>query len=199
MSDTPPNTPEPVVAAELFSRIVELDSVPPTGRNLVFEADEAQKAALAVRFRIEQIHFLKVTGLLKPWRKAGFKLTAQFEAEVLQTCVVTLQTFTQALKGTFTETFLPEAVLEKTSVEIELDAEGIDPPEGFGPERRLDVGQYAAEYFGLKLAPYPRAPGVEFADVIEDSDEKAAENGGNDVGSRPNPFAVLKKLQSDDD
>ncbi|MBL1234751.1 MAG: DUF177 domain-containing protein [Rhodobiaceae bacterium] len=199
MSDTPPNTSEPVVAAELFSRIVELDSVPPTGRNLVFEADEAQKAALAVRFRVDQIHFLKVTGLLKPWRKAGFKLTAQFEAEVLQTCVVTLEPFTQTLKGTFTETFLPEAVLEKTSVEIELDAEGIDPPEGFGPERRLDVGQYAAEYFGLKLAPYPRAPGVEFADVIEDSDEKAAENVSNDVGSRPNPFAILKKLQSDDD
>ncbi|MBV1886464.1 MAG: DUF177 domain-containing protein [Parvibaculaceae bacterium] len=199
MSDTPKETSEPIVVDESFSQIVELDSVPPTGRNLVFEADETQKVALADRFRIDQVHSLKVTGLLKPWRKAGFKLTAQFEAEVSQTCVVTLELFTQAVKGSFTETFLPEAALEKTGVEIELDAEGIDPPEGFGLERRLDVGRYAAEYFGLKLAPYPRAPGVEFADVIEDSDEKAAENGGDDVGSWPNPFAVLKKLQSNDD
>ena len=199
MSDTPPKTSDPVVDEELFSRIVELDSVPPTGRNLVFEADETQKAALADRFRIDQVHSLKVTGLLKPWRKAGFKLTAQFEAEVTQICVVTLEPFSQTLKGSFSETFLPEAALEKTGVEIELDAEGIDPPEGFGSERRLDVGRYAAEYFGLKLALYPRAPGVEFADVIEDSDEKSAENGGNDAASRPNPFAVLKKLQSNDD
>lgn len=199
MSDTPHSPSDPAVGEELFSRIVELDSVPPTGRNMVFEANETQKAALADRFKVDQIHFLKVTGLLKPWRRVGFKLTAQFEAEVLQTCVVTLASFTQSLKGSFSETFLPEDALEKTGVEIELDAEGIDPPEGFGPERRLDVGRYAAEYFGLKLAPYPRAPGVEFTDVIEDSDEKTAENGGNDVGSRPNPFAVLKKLQSGDD
>lgn len=199
MSDTPKETSEPMIVDESFSQIVELDSVPPTGRNLVFEANETQKAALADRFRIDAVHSLKVTGLLKPWRKAGFKLTAQFEAEVSQTCVVTLERFTQAVKGSFTETFLPEAALEKTGVEIELDAEGIDPPEGFGSERRLDVGRYAAEYFGLKLAPYPRAPGVEFTDVIEDSDEKAAENGGDDVGSRPNPFAILKKLQSNDD
>lgn len=199
MADTPQTPLEPAFDDEPFSRIVELDNVPPTGRNMVFEADDLQKAALAERFKVDEIHFLKVTALLKPWRKAGFKLTAQFEAEVTQTCVVTLEPFTAPLKGSFSETFLPEAALEKTGVEIELDAEGIDPPEGFGPERKLDVGRYAAEYFGLKLDPYPHAPGVEFADVIEDSDEKTAEKGEGDVGSRPNPFAVLKKLQSNDD
>jgi len=52
----------------------------------------------------------------------------------------------------------------------------------------IDVGEAVVEELALLIPPYPRVPGAEFNDIIEDAD------GGDD---KPNPFAKLAALKKD--
>jgi hypothetical protein len=51
---------------------------------------------------------------------------------------------------------------------------------------RIDLGAIAAEHLALGLDPYPRAPGAEFADHIEDAARETS------------PFAALGLLKKED-
>ena len=164
-----------------FSRPVVLEQI--GERELVRDIDATGEecAALAKRFGLVSLSRLTATVHLK-WVRGRklLKLTGAFEADVEQSCVVTLEPvqehIAEALDILFERSAKPaesdERTVDVTSVE---DAEPL-------PETELDIGEVVAEELALSLNPYPRKPDATFGE------KEAAER-------TPSPFDVLARLK----
>ena len=180
-----------------FSRPVAIDRLPDSGQHERLEANADERAALARRFDIPEIVSLKAHAKLSRTDKGrGVKLEAEFEADVVQSCVVTLEPVPEHVAESFTIRFLPpERVADWEERHRRMGEEGelVDPDAPDPPEvlvgNVIDVGEAVAEHLALALDPYPRSPGASFAaPPPEDEPEEPA---------RPNPFAVLKGRRND--
>ena len=174
-----------------FSRMVKADAVQRGEVVEVIEADAAEREGLAERFELEAIGRLKATVRLQRTRGGEMiRVAGDLEADVVQTCVVTLESVRNTVKDSFESLFAPPELVPDVDDEMEFDAsmadEDIIEPIVNG---RIDIGELTAQHLSLALDPYPRAPGVELpAAAVEEGDEEVVEE-------RPNPFAALAKLK----
>jgi uncharacterized metal-binding protein YceD (DUF177 family) len=179
---TSPDQPQP----ELSRRLI-LASVPESGESFRIEATEEERRALARRFDLIDLPSLRAEGVLTVTdhgRKA--RLEGELRADVVQSCVVTLDPVPATVEERFVRIYSAEAGGE-ASAAVDIDAE--DPPEPI-VGGAIDVGEVVAETLGLGLDPYPRAPGAELQ-AGEGLGEGAAAAPGN---RRESPFAALKGL-----
>jgi uncharacterized metal-binding protein YceD (DUF177 family) len=163
-----------------FSRPVRLEELSPHARSYEIEAGEAERAALARRFGLESIGRLQAAvGLRSETAGRRVRLTAHFEADVVQSCVVTLDPVPAQLRGDF------EVLYDRTAApagrEVVVDSGDVDvvPLEG----NTIDIGEAVAEELALSLDPYPRAPGarIEGPGPAQDADHR--------------PFEILARLK----
>src|SRR5215470_344336 len=85
-----------------FSRPVRLDELSQHEHSYEIEAGEAERAALARRFGLESIGRLKAAvGLRSEAADRRVRLRGHFEADVVQSCVVTLEPVPAQLAGDF--------------------------------------------------------------------------------------------------
>lgn len=136
-----------------FPRLVRLDSVGSAPRAISISADEAERAALARRFRLVAIDRLEAEAEL---RREGEMLFAQGQVrgEATQSCVATGDLLPTAVDAPFALRFAPAAEPEGDEVELsESDCDTIDYAGG-----AIDLGEAVAEEFALALDPFPRAP-----------------------------------------
>ena len=174
-----------------FSRPVPLDRLNSETIVRSLTASSAECAALAARFKILAVQAL--SGTLRVTRPGGgptLRVEGQVEADVVQTCVITLQPCEQHLAEAFVQRFTlePEEELE----EVFSDPEAEEPAEPLTGES-LDFGEVLAEQLALALDPYPRAAGATFEGAHFGS---AASEGETDAGwESESPFAVLKTLK----
>lgn len=170
-----------------FSHFVRTEDLALGPVEVTFEANEAERAALARRFGVLGLKKLHVRARLTP-EAGGIYLDGGLEAEVTQACVVTLEPVDSTIASGFGVRYMsPDAFaalgLDKDGEEVlDADAEDVEPL----PADGIDVGEVAAQYLVLSLEPYPRKEGV----VLD-----RPKGDGEDTEIRPNPFAVLKKLQ----
>jgi hypothetical protein len=144
-------------------RPLPADTVPLSGREVVVEATPEECAALAARMRIPAVKRLRVRFALTPALAGSIAAAGRIEAEVVQTCVVTLEEFTARIGEDF-EVLFVEAGTESD----DIDPEAVDEiPFAAGV---LDLGEAAAEQLALALDPYPRAPGAVLPDAAEAGD-----------------------------
>ncbi len=106
-------------------------------------------------------------------------------ADIIQTCVVTLDNLDTALDEEFSLVFDPD-VRPSGEFDEPLSLTDDDPPEPLVDET-VDAGVAVGEMVALALDPWPRRPGAEI-----DGDFVAVES------VRASPFAVLKSLKEDD-
>lgn len=186
------HTAEP---APEFSRIVRADAVHRADVVETIEATEAERKALAERFQLESIDRLTATVRLRSVRGGQMvRVAGELEADVVQTCVVTLDPVPAHVSESFGALFAPESMIPKEEDEIEIDPniseEDIPEPMVNG---RIDIGELTAQHLSLALDPYPHAEGVEFAGYGDaDEDEEGA---ALDEPEKPNPFAALERLK----
>ena len=164
-----------------FSRPVVIDEIGEREVVRDIEANDEERAALGKRFGLVSLGRLKASVHLK-WVQGRklLKLTGAFEADVEQSCVVTLEPvqehIAESLDILFERPAKPavpdERTVDVTSVE---DAEPL-------PETELDIGEVVAEELALSLNPYPRKPDATFGD------KEAVER-------TPSPFDVLARLK----
>lgn len=167
-----------------FSRPLSIDGITPDKERVEkIEANDKECAALAKRFDLRDLS--DFSGTLHIRRVAGgdlVRVAGTIKADVVQTCVVSLQDVHAHVEGDF-ETFFSE---KEQDLPEDLDIL-LDDPES-APEMvvngHIDLGEVAAQYLSLHLDPYPRAPGVSLAAQL-------AEVG---AGGKSSPFAVLKGL-----
>ncbi len=184
MSPHAPTTPE-------FSRLVDIERLADDPSVHEIAASPGECAALARRFGLQAVRRLGATVTLSRMsrgagaRGAGIALSARLAAEVVQTCIVTLEPVEARVEDEFTLLYCPPeaAGREAEAVTITLDDALIEPLAG----RHIDIGEAVAQQLGLALDPYPRSPG---AQVDAPRPAALAEGGTN------RPFGGLKGFKA---
>ncbi|HYE52641.1 MAG TPA: DUF177 domain-containing protein [Azospirillaceae bacterium] len=194
-----------------FSRPVSADAVPSRETEERLRATPQECAALARRFDLPSISSLVATVRTRRVRGGQMiRVAGTLEAEVEQTCVVTLEPFPSLIKDSFSALFAPPHLIPREDPDADPAAwnEEEDAPEPI-ENGRIDLGELVAQHLSLALDPYPRKPGITFshiedpgeegegAEVIRIGAESGPESGEDGGGEpkRPNPFAALASLK----
>lgn len=154
----------PPVEKSPLSFDVSVVRLPKKGMPVVIEATEAQRAALAGIHGLVSVERLHAELAVSVWKRNGVKVEGRVEADIVQSCVVTLEPVANKVGEDISALFLPEdSRLGRESFglggEIMIDVDGPDSPETFSGDR-IDVGALVEEFFGLGIDPYPHATGA---------------------------------------
>lgn len=169
---------------------ISVARLPKNGMPIDFEANAAEREALARRLDIPAVETLKADVSVDAWRSEGVRITGRYHADIVQSCVVTLDPVHQAIEEEIDLIFVPEqSRLARPSSpidgELHLDPEGEDIPETYSGDR-LDFGEVLSELVALAMDPYPRAPGTDFDAFDTDPQPDAG---------KVSPFAKLESLK----
>jgi hypothetical protein len=163
-------------------RLAELAQAPagqPLRRRLVADATARKRVAKALD--LVSLDRLEADLDVTPWFD-GVRIDGRWEADIVQTCGVTLDDFPSRLQGSFLVRAVPQGSLhaETPLDEIEIDPEADDPPDVLESDS-VDLGAYVVEHLALEIDPFPRKPGAVF-------ESPPAEPGSS-------PFEVLRRLK----
>lgn len=172
-----------------LSRPVVVEELPNHGRKIDLLPTAEEMAAIATRLDLVTLDKLESIIRIRP--EIGREIVAEGEitASFVQTCVVTGEPITQTMTFDLERRYSEDASEfdskdeDDDIIALPLD-DGPDPIE----DGIIDVGEAVVEELALQIPPYPRVPGAEFNDIVEDIDE------GDD---KPNPFAKLVALKKD--
>ncbi|MFI0843225.1 YceD family protein [Mesorhizobium sp. IMUNJ 23232] len=144
---------------------VNVARLPKKGMPVTIEATEAQREALAKVHGLISVERLRADLVVTSWKRNGIQVRGRVEADIVQSCVVTLDPIEARVDEQVSAVFLPEdSKLGRESFglggEIMIDVDGPDSPETFSGDR-IDVGALAEEFFGLGIDPYPRKQGAQ--------------------------------------
>lgn len=131
------------------------------GIDVNVEATPAECAALAKRMQLPAVQSLRCQFHL---RRAGSVIEGQghLMAEVVQTCVISLQEFYAGVEERFIVHWVPAG---QESDDIDPDA-----PDEIGYQNdTIDLGEAMAQQLILALDPYPRAPGASLQEVASEA------------------------------
>jgi len=173
------SAPEAGPAPE-FSRPVSISRLPPDGRFAV-AAEARERAALARRFDLVSIDRLAASVRLTRLADQTVRLDAALEAEIVQSCVVTLDPVPAQIVDEFTLMYAPRTEAPR-EIELTGEEEAVEPLAG----DTIDIGEAVAQQLSLALDPYPHAPGAVLPD--EAASPAAPED---------HPFAALARLRQD--
>jgi hypothetical protein len=142
-----------------FSRPVRAADVPAEGKRVEIVADDRERAALARDFGLPGIDRFTAVFELARTRAGGLAVSGRLDADVRQTCVVTLDPFEAHVAERVDIVFLPEdapGAHETVDEDVDVLVDG-----------RVDLGALASEFLALALDPHPRKPGAVFEAVAD--------------------------------
>jgi hypothetical protein len=183
MSSQAPISPE-------FSRIIRVDHLGPREVTHEILATDLERAHLAERLGLVSLDRLAATVRLQRLPDALVRVSGRWEAEVVQSCVVTLEPVAARLAEDFTTLFGGAGIAATREVVIGFDE--ADPPEAI-VDGAIDIGETVVQQLAVSIEPYPRSPGAEARLYRSDSGDSAS-NGGGD-----GPFAILRALRKSAD
>jgi uncharacterized metal-binding protein YceD (DUF177 family) len=164
-----------------WSHVLRLSAVGRTTGPIALEADEAARRRIAKLLDLAELKSLTASVQVEPWFD-GAQIDADWHADLVQTCGVTLEPLPSALSEHFRVRVVPEDSAQAPSPESEvsLDPDADDPPDVLEDEA-IDLAAYVVEHLALAIDPFPRKPGVEFEPPKDDADLS--------------PFAALRVLK----
>ena len=136
---------------EAIARPVVIDPWPSGSIEVSLEATPEERRALADRFDLVSVERLAGHARLEHCGKGeGIRLRGRLEAQVVQSCVVSLE----EVRSTVDEAFECRFTRPGGGVPDDLAwDEDVEPLEG----TELDIGEVFAQQLALALDPYPRA------------------------------------------
>ena len=166
-----------------FAHSYNLARLGNAGDEVRLAANPAQRAAIAKWAGLLGVEKWDARVEIKKLASNRFGLNFHLAADVIQSCVVSLEPVPGHLERDFSREFI---FVGTRPAETESETV-LDIAEEEGPEEieslHVDLAAPVLEEFTLALDPYPRRPGAEFTPQIEPSD-----------GSE-SPFAALKALK----
>ncbi|HYM30207.1 MAG TPA: DUF177 domain-containing protein [Candidatus Cybelea sp.] len=175
-----------------FSRTVDAEAARAQGLRFSVVASDSERRGVASALDLVSIGNLQAEVTLEPARTGtGSLMSVEWQADVVQSCVVTLEPVATHLEDSFSVLYAPpgtgkhnagHAAHRETVIDIEDD----EPAEPL-VNGQIDVGAAIVEHLALALDPYPRSPGAEVpAQYLPDAEERRRES----------PFAKLAALKS---
>jgi len=192
-------------AAEVeFSRIVPLARLSKEGEEHHMEGTVEECMALARRFDLVSLKCLRANVTVRSFgKRGGVTLVGTFEANVVQSCVITREPVTTHVKESLNLLLEPrgEEAAENHRVELVLSSEEVEAEPLEGDE--LDIGECVAQYLNLALDPYLRQPGaqvsqklrVKLAGKESGSTDTDVDPGAGKAKTEEGPFLVLQDLK----
>ena len=172
-----------------FSRKVHLSQLGARTTGYELEARPDERAALAARFGLQSVDRLVASLEVRREDEQGrITVEGSFSADVVQTCIVTLDPVPARVEDEFTARYAPEAAALPAVSEVEIAIDAEDPPEPIIADT-IDLGEAVVQHFATALDPYPRCPDASIEALeadLGDPDEAAA-----------TPFAVLARLKGE--
>ncbi|KRE17417.1 hypothetical protein ASE63_13260 [Bosea sp. Root381] len=171
-----------------LQRPVKVDAIKLRGTVISVQAEASEREGIAGMLDLPSVESLDARYTLS---RSGerVKLEGEIKAALHQLCVVTLEPFPVSLVAPLKLDFAPEepdaprrkAGEDAGEIDIEVRLNEEDPPEPI-VDGVIDLGAVTLEFLALALDPYPRKPGVAFA---EPAPEEPPES----------PFAALARLK----
>ena len=180
------------VAGE-FCHVVDIADIGAAGLTRNIAANDHERAALAERFSLQALDSLEAAiQLTMADDNASVLMQATVSADVVQTCVVTLDPVPVQLRHSFKILFAP---VDMDGTDVHVTPDDDHDPEPLDGDT-IDIGEVVAQQFGLNLDPYPRRPDVVFSpqEMSDENRTKAEEDAGSSAGE--SPFAVLRNMKS---
>lgn len=161
---------------------IDVDTMAGHGTDFVKSASAEERGGLASALGLVSCDALKVRlHVARPGDHVYF-VTGTLKADVVQSCVVTLEPIAQTVETDIEVQFRPVEHIPEAQGAIDLgDDVDIEPLAG----HFLPVGRLVFEELAAALDPYPRKSGAAFGGL--ETDPEAAK--------RANPFAVLAQLK----
>jgi uncharacterized metal-binding protein YceD (DUF177 family) len=177
-----------------FSRALDLAGMREKDATVRLLPDAQQRAAIAEWLGLRALENFTAEITITRRTDAFYRYDAEFAADVVQACVVTLEPVPAHIEGAFARDFRLTAQAggrkrkEREAGALEVvpashAVTGEDAPEPLDGTI-LDVAAPVLEELSLALDPYPKAPGAAF-ESAEEAEEPV-----------PNPFAALEKLKN---
>lgn len=177
----------PEVTAPL-RHVVRVEAIKTRGTPVIVTAGAAEREAVARALGLASIELLE--GRYSLSRNGDHvRLEGKIEAVLHQICVVSLEPFPVKLSVPVALDFAPEVESrvaakrggDTDEIDVEVMLGEADPPEPI-VDGTIDLGSVTVEFLSLALDPYPRKPGVSFAEPAPGEDEERS------------PFAALARL-----
>lgn len=170
-----------------LSRPVDMSTIGLVGSEQKIEATENERLKACADLGLVDIRALAAVLVLNRNEDSTIHVTGRVAAEIVQTCVFSLDPVNQTIDEPIALSIVQENRKKGSditeAVEVNIDPDQDDPPEIItGPV--LDLGTIVLEHFILAIDPYPRAPGAE-APINSPKDA---------VGASDSPFSVLADL-----
>jgi len=173
------------MAAAPLERFYNLAVLSDAGYETVISATEDERRGLAEWAGVEEVSRLQGRIAVWPQSKTRFAIETEFEADIVQSCVVTLAPVHSRIARSFTRILHLAPGAHRFA-----DRGGLVAPDSLDEEApdeiertRYDLATPLREELALAIDPYPRAPGVGF-DAPDDAEDQP-----------DSPFAVLEKLK----
>lgn len=167
-----------------FLRPLAVAEVPENGLDIFIDATADERAALAKVNGLLKLARLEADLHVTREGAGGIAIAGELRADVRQTCVVTLDEFDASVVEPIDARFAPQALAKpgagrgkgsrhQTRSRAAKTAEPkshhyVGPLDENQPDPiindRIDLGALVAEFLALGLDPYPRKPGVSFAE-----------------------------------
>lgn len=167
-----------------FSRVFPLKRPNDTIGAYTLRASDEECQHLANRFELLSLsNFIISFQLARGETPQSYILTGEFEADVVQACIITLQDVPSHVQSSVDVILLPR------EHKIFQGEEDMDPNQDYEPldGDEVDLGEIAAQYLSLALNSYPRHPSV-----MQDSNFLGATVSPGGI----KPFDVLASLKS---
>ena len=159
--------------------VVRLNQIGP-GVSRRLAADAGAREAIRRELSLGAVRALAADISMVPHGE-GWRLSGRVEADIDQTCGITLEPLPTRIDERFAIDLIEGAPPEADGeVDIDVEADVPDYVEG-----QVDLWAYAIEQLALALDPFPRKPGAEFVQPEEPAEVS--------------PFSVLTRLKPKDD
>ena len=165
-----------------LERIYDLGDLSDAGHEAKITASPAELGRIAACEGVDEVDGFKGTVTLKRLSQNRFDYAATLAADIVQTCVVTLEPVRSRINKQFARKlqYIPGHQAEKGG-ELTLASGDDEAPEEIG-SLKYNLAGPLLEEFSLAVDPYPRAPGASFESPSPDEKSES-------------PFAVLKGLK----
>lgn len=173
----------------LYKLQMGVKDIPAAGIEGCYMAQNGEMKAISELIGLGRFRAIKIEYKIAPLREDLYKMVAELDADIRQSCVVSLEEMDNHIDEQFQTEFVSGVTFQEMINALEDDLMGDVNLEPI-IDGRLEIGRVLYEQLAGAVPPYPRRPEAEFCGNGNDKYSAEEVIGG--------PFAALAQMKKDD-